>query len=68
MQQWTLLYSTRSLPEATILKGRLEENQVPVLLMNKQDSSYLNFGDVELYVPVTLRGIAANLLGNGLSN
>ena len=68
MQQWILLYSAHSLPEATILKGRLEENQVPVMLMNKQDSSYLNFGDIELYVPVTLRPIAANLLGNGLSN
>ena len=68
MHQWTLLYSARSIPEASILKGMLEENQVPVLLMNKQDSSYLNFGDVEVYVPLLLQPIAVNLLGNGLLN
>ncbi len=68
MQQWTLLHSAGTLPEATILKGRLEENQVPVMLINKQDSSYLNFGDIELYVPFYLKEIARHLLNNALCN
>jgi hypothetical protein len=67
-QKWYLLFSTRNLPEASIIKGMLEENSVPVLLVNKQDSSYLNFGDIELYVPMLLKDIAKHLVDKGLLN
>ncbi len=67
-QKWHLLYATRNLPEATIIKGMLEENSVPVMIVNKQDSSYLNFGDIELYVPVLLKDIAKHLVDQGLMN
>lgn len=62
MQKWFLLYVTRNLPEASIIKGMLEENSVPVMIVNKQDSSYLAFGDIELYVPDHLKEIAKQLL------
>lgn len=62
MQKWFLLYVTHNLPEASIIKGMLEENSVPVMMVNKQDSSYLNFGDIELYVPGYLKDIANELL------
>jgi hypothetical protein len=68
MQNWYLLYSTRNLPEASIIKGMLEENSVPVMIVNKQDSSYLSFGDIELYVPAHLKDIATQLLDQGFSN
>jgi hypothetical protein len=67
-QKWFLLYSTRNLPHASIIKGMLEENSVPVMLVNKQDSSYLNFGDIELYVPVLLKDIAKHLVDKSLLN
>jgi hypothetical protein len=67
-QNWYLLFSTRNLPAASIIKGMLEENSVPVLLINKQDSSYLNFGDIELYVPLLLKDIAKHLVDKGLLN
>ena len=67
-ENWYLLYSTRNLPQASIIKGMLEENNVPVMILNKQDSSYLNFGDIELYVPTHLKDIATQLLEQGLSN
>ena len=67
-QKWYLLFSTRNFPEASIIKGMLEENSVPVLLVNKQDSSYLNFGDIELYVPLLLKDIAKHLVDKGLLN
>ncbi|MCA5006597.1 putative signal transducing protein [Sphingobacterium bovistauri] len=35
--------------EAEIVKQMLEENDIAVVLLNKQDSSYL-FGKIELYV------------------
>ncbi len=65
MENWTRIYATRSLPEANIIKGMLEENSVHVILVNKQDSSYLNFGDIELYVPVQLEDTAKRLVYQG---
>jgi len=41
---------------------------VPVQIMNKQDSSYLNFGDIELYVPGHLIETAKQLLEANLLN
>lgn len=67
-QKWFLLYATRNFPQASIIKGMLEENSVPVVLVNKQDSSYVNFGDIELYVPVLLKDIARHLVDKGLLN
>ena len=42
--------STNNPNEAAIVKQMLEENNIKVVLLNKQDSSYLMFGLVELYV------------------
>ena len=67
-QNWFLVYSTGNLARASILKGMLEENHIPVILMNKQDSSYLNFGEIEIYVPRNLKDIAAHLIDNALLN
>lgn len=68
MENWTRIYTTRNLPEANIVKGMLEENNVPVMLVNKQDSSYLNFGDIELYVLRQFEDTARQLINQGLSN
>lgn len=68
MKNWYLLYKTRNAPQANIIKGMLEENSVPVMLINKQSSAYVMFGDVELYVPVHLREVAEQLLAQGLVN
>lgn len=68
MQNWYLLYATRNLPEANIIKGMLEENSVPVMVINKQSSSYIIFGDIELYVPDHLKDLAKQLLNKGLVN
>ena len=68
MKQWHLLYTTSSFPEASIIKGMLEENQIEVMLLNKQDSSYLNFGEIELYVPEDITPVANSLLEKALMN
>jgi Putative prokaryotic signal transducing protein len=68
MKGWFKLYSTRNYAEANIIKGMLEENNIEVVIMNKLDSSYVNFGDIELYVPDHLQDIAKNLLDQTLSN
>ena len=68
MEPWNKIYTTRNFAEATIIHGMLEENEIPVQVMNKQDSSYLNFGDIELYVPGHLTETARQLLEQSLLN
>jgi Putative prokaryotic signal transducing protein len=68
MQQWHLLYKTRNATEASIIQGMLAENFIPVQIMNKQDSSYLNFGDIEIHVPINLKDVAKSLLDKALLN
>jgi len=68
MNSWTKIFATRSIAEASIIQGMLEENQVPVQQLNKQDSSYINFGEIELYVPAHLKETADQLVQNSLLN
>ncbi len=68
MKEWYLILKTRNMAEASIVQGMLEENNIPVQVLNKLDSSYLNFGDIELYVPVTLKDMAKGLMDKGLLN
>lgn len=67
MTPWYLIFATKNLTEASIIKGMLEENQIRVMMLNKQDSSML-YGDIEIYVPVHFKEIAKGLLDKGLLN
>ena len=44
------ILSTNNPNTAEITRQMLEENNINVVLLNKQDSSYLMFGPIELYV------------------
>lgn len=68
MQGWFKLFSTKNYLEANIVKGMLEENNIKVAVLNMQDSSYLVFGEIELYVPAHFKELALRLLNNALSN
>lgn len=68
MNNWTLIHTTRSFSEASIIKGMLEENHIPVFLINKQDSSYLNFGDIEIYVANNFKDMGKQLMDKALMN
>lgn len=68
MSDWFKVYVTRNVAEANIIKGMLEENNIAVVIFNKQDSSYLNFGDIEIYVPVQLKEMAKQLIDKSLHN
>jgi Putative prokaryotic signal transducing protein len=68
MENWYLLLRTDTYLEAEILRGMLEENQVPVMIVNKQDSSYVFLGEIELYVPVHLKELARGLVGGSITN
>jgi hypothetical protein len=69
VNNWHLLYVNKLYTEAAILKGRLEENDIPVQVLNKQDSMYtIAIGHYELYVPVHLKDLALSLIKDGLEN
>ncbi len=47
---WIMVY-TSSLPyKITIVKAVLEDNQIKSFEVNKQDSSYISIGEIDLYV------------------
>lgn len=65
---WHLVHRTNDYAEAEILRGLLERNQVPVTLLNRQDSSYVFLGEIELYVPVHLKDLASSLINGTIGN
>ena len=56
------LLSTDSPNKTEITKQMLEENNINVVMLNKQDSSYLMFGSIELYVDEKQLNQATDLL------
>jgi len=49
-KNWVNIFNTNDLILAELKKNMLESNEIEVILLNKQDSAYLAFGDIELYV------------------
>ncbi len=47
---WVKIRTYTNRVEAEIVKLMLVENDIPAVLMNKQDSSYPVFGNIELLV------------------
>jgi hypothetical protein len=68
MKSWYKIYSTGNYAEANIIKGMLEENSIKAILLNKQDSSYLCLGEIELYVSIHFKDVAIHLVNNILFN
>ncbi len=48
---WTLIYETASPLEAEIILSMLHGNDIHAVELNKRDSSYLAFGNIQLYCP-----------------
>ncbi len=51
-KDWMKVYATKDKFEANILQGLLESQGIPAVILNKQDSSYLAFGELELYTHI----------------
>lgn len=48
-ENWQLVYSTNQLYQAEMVKNIIEDANIDVILLNKQDSLYL-IGEIELFV------------------
>jgi len=49
-KDWVRIYSTQSEPDAVLIKQHLENNGIEAITINKQDSLYKAFGEIEVYV------------------
>lgn len=49
---WEAVFSTNLLYKAEIIRGMLEEEGIQAVIVNKQDSSYIAFGEIEVFVPL----------------
>lgn len=61
MKNWQKIYTTTSFAQANIIKGMLEENDIPVQIVNKQDSNLFT-GNIELHIPAEYTTVAKELL------
>jgi hypothetical protein len=61
-ENWVKVYSSRSLASAEIIKSMLLENDLDAVLLNKLDSSYLAFGQAEVYVNSKNEEVAKKLI------
>jgi hypothetical protein len=62
MQDWKKVFSHSQLAYATMIAGLFEEQGIPVKLLNKQDTSYIFLGEVELYTPAEFEQKALSYL------
>lgn len=46
---WVKVYSSNQAFKVELMKGVLENNGVDTVVVNRQDSLYLAFGEIELY-------------------
>ena len=50
LEKWVTLITSNKSYQLNIIEGRLSENGIQSVIINKIDSSYLNFGEAELNV------------------
>ena len=68
MHNWKSILKTRVLSDAQLLAGLLNDNDIPAQVLNKQDSSYLVFGEIEVFVPETMYEDAMKIISTANEN
>ncbi|MGC9470230.1 MAG: DUF2007 domain-containing protein [Bacteroidales bacterium] len=49
-KDWAKVYGFKDMYLAEIAKQVLSDRNIPSIILNKQDSSYQTFGEIEIYV------------------
>jgi hypothetical protein len=62
MQDWKKIFSNTQLAYTTMVAALLEEQGIPTKLLNKQDTSYIFLGEVELYTPTIFEEKALSII------
>jgi len=61
-KDWTLVYTVDKSYKAQLAQEILQENEIVGVIMNKKDTSYISFGEFEVYVRTEVSEKARNLL------
>ena len=48
--QWEMIFSSSKLYQVEIMKSLFQDENIPAVIVNKQDSAYIVIGEIELYV------------------
>jgi hypothetical protein len=59
---WVKVYMTGEAYKAEIARELLENNAIQSVVLNQKDSSYISFGDIEVYVNETDESLALQIL------
>ena len=59
---WTLIYTTTQSFEAELIKQNLLNHNIEAVILNKRDSTYTTFGELEVYIKDEDKAEALNLI------
>ncbi|MDR1666554.1 MAG: DUF2007 domain-containing protein [Bacteroidales bacterium] len=62
MEKWKCIYSTNQRYRAEIVKALLAEEDIEAVILDKKDSSYTVFGEIELFVQPENENLAVELI------
>ena len=62
MENWKCVYTTNQVYKAEAVKEFLAKEDIEAVVVNKKDSSYTVFGEVELYVQPEDENLAIELV------
>ena len=62
MENWICVFKTNQVYKAEAVKDLLLNEDIESVVMNKKDSAYTVFGDVELYVQPENENLAVELI------
>jgi hypothetical protein len=66
--QWEMIFSSSKLYQVEIMKSVLQEENIPAVIVNKQDSAYILIGEIELYVKIEDVLKAKQIINRSLAN
>ena len=59
---WTLIYTTTQSFEAEMIKQNFSNHNIEAVILNKRDSTYTTFGELEVYIRDEDKAEALNLI------
>jgi hypothetical protein len=59
---WTVIFTTTQTFEAELIKQNLANHGIEVVILNKHDSTYTTFGELEVYIKDEDKAAALNLI------
>ncbi|MDR1673057.1 MAG: DUF2007 domain-containing protein [Bacteroidales bacterium] len=62
MNEWKCIYTANQRYKAEIIKGILANENIEAVIMDRQDSSYTVFGDIQVYVQPEDENLAVELI------